>query len=64
MVVFLGLGIESLLNKEEAWSGQTRITTQKGHNFWSDCWIAQYILQEYPEDDFLGVAIESQIGAE
>jgi hypothetical protein len=38
--------------------GQTRVTTQKGHNVLSSPWIALKFLQEFVEFVFLGVAKE------
>jgi hypothetical protein len=32
-VVFLSFAMELILDKEEVSSGETRVTTQKGHNF-------------------------------
>jgi hypothetical protein len=51
--------MELLLGDEEVWSGQTRITAQKGHNFWSDRWIALKYFLEFLEAVFLGVGVES-----
>jgi hypothetical protein len=51
--------MESLLVEEEVLSRQTGITTEKGHNFWSDCLIAFKILQLFPEAVFLQVPMES-----
>jgi hypothetical protein len=39
--------------------GHTWVSTQKGHNFWYNCWITLTILQGFPEAVFLGVAMES-----
>jgi hypothetical protein len=37
--------MESLLGEAEVRSRQTRVTTQKGSNFWSDRWIDLNFLQ-------------------
>jgi hypothetical protein len=37
--------MESLLIEEEVLSRQTRITAEKGYNFWFDRWIALKYLQ-------------------
>jgi len=36
--------MESLLVEEDVMSRQTEIKAEKGHNFWSDCWIALKVL--------------------
>jgi hypothetical protein len=51
--------MESLLSEEEVQSCLTRITTTKSHNFRYDLWMSFKCLQEFPEDVFLGVAMES-----
>jgi hypothetical protein len=51
--------MESLLVEEEVLSLQTGITAEKGHNFWSDRWIAIKVLQYFPELVFLEVPMES-----
>jgi hypothetical protein len=51
--------MESLLGEEEVLSRQTAITGEKGHNFWSDRWIALKVLQVFPEAVFLLVRLES-----
>jgi hypothetical protein len=51
--------MESLLVEEEVLSRQTGITAEKGHNFWSDRWIAIKVLQYFPELVFLEVPMES-----
>jgi hypothetical protein len=56
---FLVEPMESPLIQEEVLSRRTRITTEKGHNFWSDRWIALKFLQEFPEAVFLGEPMES-----
>jgi len=38
---------------------QTRITVEKGHNFWSDRWIAMKVLQQFPEAVFIVLPMES-----
>jgi hypothetical protein len=37
--------MESLLVEEKALWSQTGMTGEKGHNFWSDRWIALKVLQ-------------------
>jgi hypothetical protein len=39
------VSMESLLGEEEVLSRQIGITTEKGHNFWSDRLIALKVLQ-------------------
>jgi hypothetical protein len=51
--------MESLLVEEEVLSRKTRITAEKGHNFWSDSWIALKFLQEFTEAVFLVGPMES-----
>jgi len=51
--------MESLLVEEEVLSRQTRITSEKGNNFWSDRWIALKFLQEFPEAVLLVGPMES-----
>jgi branched-subunit amino acid transport protein len=41
--------MESLLVEEVVLLQQTRIKAEKGHNFWSDRWIALKVLQYVPE---------------
>ena len=53
--------MESLLVEEEVLSRQTGITAEKGHNFWSDRWIALKVLQYFPEAVFHVVPKESQL---
>jgi hypothetical protein len=53
-----------LLTEEEVVSHLIKITAKKGHNFWSDHWIALKLLQEFLEIIFLGVAIELQLTEE
>jgi hypothetical protein len=60
--VFLGVGMESLLGEEEVRSRQTRVTAQKGSNFWSDCWTVLKFLQWFADAIFLVVAMESLLG--
>jgi hypothetical protein len=43
---------------------QTTVMAQKGHNFWSDRWIAQKLLQEFQKPIFLVVAMELLLGDE
>jgi hypothetical protein len=51
--------MESLLDEQEVLSLQTRITVEKGHNFWSDRWIAMKVLQYFPQDVFIVLPMES-----
>jgi hypothetical protein len=37
---------------------QPLVSAEKGHNVWSDCWIALKCVQGFPEAVFLGVAME------
>jgi len=57
--VFLRVDVESLLCEAEVSSLQTRVPVWKGHNFWSNRWIALKFLQEFPEAVFLRVDVES-----
>jgi len=50
--------MESLLVEEDVWSRHTEITAEKGHNFWSDRWIALKVLQKFPEAVFLVLRME------
>jgi hypothetical protein len=54
--------MESILGKEEALSCQARVTVRKGHNFWSNSWIAIKFLLEFSETIFHGVDVESILG--
>jgi hypothetical protein len=54
--------MESILGDEEVLSGEIRVTAQKGHNFWSNRWIALKFLQVFLEAVFFGVAMESILG--
>ena len=51
--------MESLLDEYEVLSLQTGITVEKGHNFWSDRWIAMKVLQSFPEAVFIVLPMES-----
>jgi hypothetical protein len=51
-----------ILGEVEVWSRQIRITVQKGHNFWSDRWIAIKFLLEFLESVLLGVDLELLLG--
>jgi hypothetical protein len=51
--------MESLLSESEVSSLETRVPVQKGHNFWSDRWIALKFLQEFLEAVFLVIDVES-----
>jgi hypothetical protein len=39
--------------------GRTRVSAEKGHNFWSDRWITLKFLQGFQEGVFVGVVVES-----
>jgi len=54
--------VESLLGKAEVSSLETRVPVRKGHNFWSDRWIALKILLVIPEAVIIGVNVESLLG--
>jgi hypothetical protein len=56
--------MESLLVEKEVLSRQTGITTEKGHNFWSDSWNELKVLQWFLEPVFLEVLMESLLGEE
>jgi hypothetical protein len=56
--------MESQLSDDEVWLHQTIVMAQKGHNFWSDRWIAQKLLQEFQKPIFLVVAMELLLGDE
>jgi hypothetical protein len=56
--------MHSLLGEDEAFSRQTRIAAKNDYNFWSDRWIALTFSHEFPEDGFLGVAMESLLSEE
>ena len=43
---------------------RTRLSAEKGHNFWSDRWIALKCLQGFPELVFICVAMEWLLGDE
>jgi len=51
--------MESLLVEKVVLSRHTGIKAEKGHNFWSDRWIALKVLLLFPEAVFLVVAMES-----
>jgi hypothetical protein len=44
--------------------GQPGVSAHKGHNFWSDSWMALKILHGFPEAVFIGVAMEWLLGDE
>jgi hypothetical protein len=56
--------VESILVDEEVWSREARVTVRKGHNIWSNRWIAIKILPEFPEALFYLVDVESILGEE
>ena len=58
------MDVETILGEEEIWSRQARVTVRKGHNFWSDRWIAIKILPEFPLAFFHIVDVESIPGEE
>ena len=64
MPFFHIVDVETILGEEEVWSRQARVTVRKGHNFWSDRWIAIKILLEFPEASFHIVDVESILGEE
>jgi hypothetical protein len=51
--------VESLLGEAEVSSLETIVPVRKGHNFFSDRWIAHKFLQEFPDAVFLVVDVES-----
>jgi hypothetical protein len=51
--------MESLLGEKEDLLRQTGKTSEKGHNFWSDRWIALKVLQYFLEAVFLILPMES-----
>ena len=55
------MDVESRLGEEEVWSPQVRVTVRKGHNFWSDLWIAIKILHEFSDAFFQIVDVESKL---
>jgi len=57
--IFIVLPMESLIAESEVLLLQTRITAEKGHNFWSDRWIALKVLLLFPEAIFLVLPMES-----
>jgi hypothetical protein len=56
--------MESLLVEDDVMSPQTGIKAEKGHNFWSDRWIALKVLQSFPEAVFHVVPMESKFDEE
>jgi len=65
--VFHGVTMKSLLDANNAWSGQTsahtRVPAQQVHNSWSDYWIVLKFLQEFVEDVLFGFDKISLINA-
>jgi len=55
--------VESLLDEAEVSSLETRVTVRKGHNFWSDRWIALKFLQEFTNAVFVVVDVDLLLGA-
>jgi hypothetical protein len=53
--------VESNLGEEEVWSRQARVTVHIGRNFLFDRWISIKILQEFSEDLFNGLDVESTL---
>jgi len=51
--------MESLLDELEVLLLQTGIIVEKGHNFWSDRWIAMKVLQEFLKAVFIVLPVES-----
>jgi hypothetical protein len=54
--------VEWPLGQVEVASLEISLRVLNGHNFLSDRWIAVKSLQEFPEDVFLGVDVESPLG--
>jgi len=54
--------MESLLGEDEVLSRQTGIIAEKGHNLWSDSWIALKYLQLFPKPLFCVLPMESLFG--
>ena len=54
--------MELLLGEAEVSSLQTRLPIRKGHNFCSNRWITLKIIEELPDDVFLGVDVETPLG--
>jgi hypothetical protein len=48
-----------MISRRQPW-----VSTQKGHNFWSDRWVALKVLQGFPEAVFRGVYTECLLGDE
>ena len=44
--------VECILDEEDVWSRQGRVTGRTGHNFLSDRWITIKILHEFPDAHF------------
>jgi len=56
--------VESILDEEEVWLRQARVTVRKVHNFLSDRWISIEILQEFSKALFHIVDVEWILGEE
>jgi len=50
-----GVDEESIHGDDEVWSSQAGWTVRKGHNIRSDRWIANELLQEFPDAPFYAV---------
>jgi len=55
--------VESLLGDAKVSSLETRVVIPMGHNFLFDRWITFKILKELPNAVFLGIHVESLLGA-
>jgi len=56
--------MESLLGEDEVLSRQIGITAEKGHNLWSDSWIALKYLQLFSKPVFRVLPMESLLDDE
>jgi len=54
--------VESPLDQQEVASLEISVRVLKGHNFGFHRWIALKTLQEFPDDVFLGIDVESPLG--
>jgi len=54
--------VESPLGQVDVASLEISVRVLKGHNFGSHRWIALKSLQEFPDDVFLGIDMESPLG--
>ena len=58
------MDVECILDEEDVWSRQGRVTGRTGHNFLSDRWITIKILHEFQDALFHIVDVESILGEE